>query len=42
MLKDEKALEAMGQRSLENSKNYDFNESVARLEALYHSVLPRD
>lgn len=39
MLSDQAALKAMGQQSLENSRNYDINESVVRLENLYYSVL---
>jgi glycosyltransferase involved in cell wall biosynthesis len=39
MLSDGQALKAMGERSLKNSKNFDINKSVERLEALYYSVL---
>lgn len=39
MLSDEKKLKAMGRQSLENSKHYDINESVVRLEDLYYKVL---
>jgi phosphatidylinositol alpha 1,6-mannosyltransferase len=40
MLGDEKALKVMGRQSLKNSKLYDINRSVERLEALYYSILP--
>lgn len=39
MLSDPKALKAMGQQSLSNSKNFDINRSVERLEELYYYVL---
>jgi glycosyltransferase involved in cell wall biosynthesis len=39
MLSNEKKLEAMGEQSLKDSKNYDINESVLRLENLYYSIL---
>lgn len=39
LLSDENALKIMGQQSLENSKRYDINQSVALLEHLYYSAL---
>ena len=39
MLSDEKKLKAMGRQSLKDSKRYDINQSVVRLENLYYSVL---
>lgn len=39
LLSDENALKRMAQQSLENSKRYDINQSVALLERLYYSVL---
>jgi len=39
LLSDREGLRTMAQRSLENSKRYDINQSVSRLEGLYYSVL---
>jgi len=39
LLLSKHAREAMGKKSLENSKRYDINQSVSRLEELYYSLL---
>lgn len=41
MLSDEKALRAMSRESLKDSKNYDINRSVVRLEDLYYELLSK-
>ena len=38
LLKDEKLRKSMAQKSFENSRNYDINKSIDKLERVYYSL----